>query len=78
MKKENGYLRRLPEGFSKGNYFGFTLKKDFLYGENADGSPIACTVDNPLGKCYLYTYTGNKWQRKDVEFKDILSLIICD
>ncbi len=75
MKTGKGYLRRLPDGFSKGSYFGFTLKKNFLYGESDVGTPIACCVDNPDGKCYLYTYSDNIWQKSDVEFKDVLSLI---
>ena len=69
-----GHLEMLPDGFSKSTYYGFTLKKGFLYGKTDDGIPIACSSDGCNGKYYLYMLTGKTWKQQEIEVKDLLSL----
>ena len=70
----HGYLRKLPDGFNKTNYYGFTLKKNFLYGKTDDGAPIACSLDEHKGKYYLYELTDTGWQQKEIGIMDLISM----
>ena len=71
----NGYLRRLPPGFTSGNYFGFTLKKDFLFGCDDDGKPIAFTGRRDGCPIYIYKYVDDEWRLKEIGFEKLVNLL---
>ena len=72
---KTGYLQRLPSGFSKGNYYGFTLKKDSLFGRDSNGIPIACTGNHRDGKYFIYKLIGEKWLQEEISFDELLMLL---
>ena len=75
-KESGGFLKPLDDGLTSGSYEGFVLKKNFLYGRNRRGDPIATSGFLKDGNLLIYEKTAKGWMPKALpleEAKELLS-----
>lgn len=60
-KKPGGFLKPLDDGLTSGSYEGFVLKKNFFYGKDLQGNPIATSGFLKDGDLLIYEKTDSGW-----------------
>lgn len=74
-KEPEGFLKPLDDGLTSGSYEGFVLKKNFLYGKDRDGNPIATSGFLKDGKLLIYEKTASGWTPRAVPLEEAKKLL---
>lgn len=74
-KEPGGFLKPLDDGLTSGSYEGFVLKKNFLYGKDQRGNPIATSGFLKDGNLLIYEKTASGWDPRAVPLEEARSLL---
>ena len=73
---EKFQMQKLQQDFSRSNYHGFILKKDFWYGADAEGIPVATSGwINKKKELVLYKLKKERWEQftlSEIEYRKLL------